>query len=110
MLRSLITLGPDSSLPSTSTAFAHAVAGAGATIVEDAPVRATVRDGDGYRLTTPRGAMSAAHVLLATNGKLLAGVIDSSPFAEINHPTRGTTAPMPGSCRWRCRGISSWTR
>ncbi|HEX9854582.1 MAG TPA: FAD-binding oxidoreductase [Acidimicrobiia bacterium] len=48
--------------------LAGAVAEAGATLVEDAPVTNIARTVTGYQLLTPRGKVSAGAVLLATNG------------------------------------------
>lgn len=48
--------------------LAHAAARAGAHIWEQAAVTGLVREGAAYRLETPRGALSAAQVLVATGG------------------------------------------
>jgi len=48
------------------TGLAEAAARHGARIWENAPVTARTRDGAGWRLTTPRGALRADRVILAT--------------------------------------------
>ncbi len=48
--------------------LANALAGLGASIVEEAPVTSIARNGTGYRLTTPKGSLNAHQVLMATNG------------------------------------------
>ncbi|WDF71512.1 NAD(P)/FAD-dependent oxidoreductase [Novosphingobium sp. KACC 22771] len=48
--------------------LAHAAARAGAYIWEQAPVTGIRREGAAYRVETPRGAVSAAQVLVATGG------------------------------------------
>jgi glycine/D-amino acid oxidase-like deaminating enzyme len=40
----------------------------GVTVVAHAPVTAIERDGQGFRLTTPRGRVAARNVVIATNG------------------------------------------
>jgi glycine/D-amino acid oxidase-like deaminating enzyme len=40
----------------------------GVTVVAHAPVTAIERDGQGFRLTTPRGRVTARNVVIATNG------------------------------------------
>jgi glycine/D-amino acid oxidase-like deaminating enzyme len=45
-----------------------AAARAGAVLVADAPVTHVARDGGGWRLTTPRGALFAEKVFVGTNG------------------------------------------
>jgi glycine/D-amino acid oxidase-like deaminating enzyme len=51
--------------------------GAGVGVWEQTPVTALVRDGDGWRLSTPHGRVSADRVILANNGHL-----ESFGFAE----------------------------
>ena len=41
---------------------------AGATLADRTPVTGVVRDGAGFRVTTPRGSVKARDVLIATNG------------------------------------------
>jgi glycine/D-amino acid oxidase-like deaminating enzyme len=44
------------------------VLGAGATVVARCPATAIERDGEGFRVATPRGTVSARNVVIATNG------------------------------------------
>ncbi|SIT19268.1 NAD(P)/FAD-dependent oxidoreductase [Insolitispirillum peregrinum] len=45
----------------------QAAARAGAKLFEQSPVRSVSRDGDGWRLTTPRGSVQAGQVIVATD-------------------------------------------
>ncbi|MCZ6844370.1 MAG: FAD-binding oxidoreductase [Alphaproteobacteria bacterium] len=44
------------------------VIGAGATVIDNTPVTAIARDGDGFAVTTPRGTVVARDVIVGTNG------------------------------------------
>lgn len=48
--------------------LAAAVEAAGAAICEDTPVEGIARIGDGFRVTTPSGVVTAKKVIIATNG------------------------------------------
>lgn len=50
------------------TGLARAAEAAGATIFHDTPVTNVVRNGDGFRVTTPHGIVTADRVIIATNG------------------------------------------
>ncbi|AVO38559.1 NAD(P)/FAD-dependent oxidoreductase [Pukyongiella litopenaei] len=48
--------------------LARAATAAGARLYQDSPATSLLRDGAGWRVTTPRGSMAADQVLVATNG------------------------------------------
>ncbi|MCB8840358.1 FAD-binding oxidoreductase [Aurantimonas sp. VKM B-3413] len=90
--------------------FVHGMADAvkrkGGVIYEDAPVTARETDGSGWRLTTPRGSLTAERVFLATNaytagpfGHFRRRVIPVGSFVLATRPlgADAIAATMPGN-------------
>ncbi len=81
--------------------LARAAAQAGATLYESSPVTALVRDGVGWKATTPAGQITARRVVLATNayaGTLWPGLAHSYFPLQI---FQIATQPLPAQHRQR---------
>lgn len=83
--------------------LARAAIDAGAQVCTRSPVTALARDGDGWRATTPQGAVRARAVVLATHG--YTGLFAPSPWPDLARtmvPTRSyqmATRPIPPALR-----------
>lgn len=81
--------------------LARAASGAGARIVERAPVTRLSRDGDAWVVETPRGRASAKALLLATNAYHRGGEADRPGGYVPVHYFQIATAPMSDADRER---------
>lgn len=89
--------------------LARAAEAAGASIFAQTPVEAIQADGAGFRLTTPRGTVTARRIILATNGysaedlpdwmrartlPLQSNILMTRPLTEDERATQGWTSSL----------------
>jgi len=79
--------------------LAHALLRLGGRLYTGTPARALARDGDGYRIETPRGSLSAPRVIVATNA-YTSGLTERLRRSVVAVPSfQVATAPLSAAQR-----------